>query len=83
MIQIRSKNNIRIIYDNKSNSILSKLEKNHIEVEFQCRSGYCGACRLQLLTGKVRYFQEPIAYLKKGEILPCCCFPIDDLEITI
>lgn len=57
----------------KGESLLDGLERTGHEVEYQCRSGYCGVCRLTLLAGKVSYDETPLAYLGQSEILPCCC----------
>lgn len=65
------------------NCLLEILELHDIAVEYQCRSGYCGACRLKLLKGKVAYRQPPLAFVNDGEILPCCCMPLMDIELEI
>ncbi|RKW40809.1 MAG: (2Fe-2S)-binding protein, partial [Moraxella sp.] len=31
---------------NNETSLLDHLEKNNIHHEYQCRSGYCGSCRV-------------------------------------
>ena len=54
-------------------SLLEGLERTGHEVEYQCRSGYCGMCRLTLLSGSVTYAEPPLAYVGSSEILPCCC----------
>ncbi|NLC37096.1 MAG: 2Fe-2S ferredoxin-like protein [Alcaligenaceae bacterium] len=54
-------------------SLLDGLERTGHEVEYQCRSGYCGACRLTLLDGSVSYAEPPLAFIGQSEILPCCC----------
>lgn len=54
-------------------TLLDTLERHGVEVEYQCRSGYCGACRTPLLAGTVRYLQTPLAFVGTGECLPCCC----------
>ncbi|TKI04783.1 class I ribonucleotide reductase maintenance protein YfaE [Martelella alba] len=64
-------------------SLLDVLEANRIPVEFQCRSGYCGSCRLRLVRGEVRYSQPPLACLRPGDILPCCCLPAGDIELDV
>lgn len=64
-------------------SLLDTLEANRIPVEFQCRSGYCGSCRLRLLRGEVSYTQSPLACLQPGDILPCCCLPAGDIELEM
>ncbi|AFK62948.1 ferredoxin [Advenella kashmirensis WT001] len=62
-------------------TLLEGLERTNHEVEFQCRAGYCGSCRTHLLAGRVRYLTEPLAYIAKDEILPCCCVPVGPLQI--
>lgn len=63
--------------------LLEVLELHAVEVEYQCRSGYCGACRLKLVKGEVAYCQPPLALINDGEILPCCCMPLTDIELDI
>lgn len=63
--------------------LLDFLETHSIEVAYQCRIGYCGICRLKLLKGKVTYFQQPLALINNGEILPCCCTPITNIELEM
>ena len=64
-------------------SILEALEKANIEVTYQCREGFCGACRAQLNSGEVIYNQEPLAFVRDGEILMCCSKPVTDISITL
>ncbi|CAI0712206.1 class I ribonucleotide reductase maintenance protein YfaE [Serratia ficaria] len=63
--------------------LLDVLELHDVQVEYQCRSGYCGACRLKLVKGEVTYRQQPLAFINDGEILPCCCMPLTDIELEI
>lgn len=63
--------------------LLEKLEKNGIIHEYQCRSGYCGSCRVKLQKGKVSYKEQPLAFLNQNEILLCCCQLEDDIEIEL
>ncbi|MFI8416878.1 class I ribonucleotide reductase maintenance protein YfaE [Serratia sp. NPDC078593] len=63
--------------------LLDVLELHDVQVEYQCRSGYCGACRLKLLEGEVVYRQQPLAFINDGEILPCCCMPHTDIELEL
>lgn len=65
------------------NCLLDVLESHNVPVEYQCRSGYCGACRMTLLKGEVAYHQQPLAFINEGEILPCCCMPVMDIELAI
>ncbi len=62
-------------------TLLEGLERTCHEVEYQCRAGYCGSCRTHLVNGSVRYLSEPLAYIAKDEILPCCCVPDGPVQI--
>jgi len=57
----------------KGETLLDALERTGHDVEYQCRSGYCGMCRLTLLSGEVSYAEPPLAFVGPSEILPCCC----------
>ncbi|MDO5059761.1 MAG: class I ribonucleotide reductase maintenance protein YfaE [Neisseria sp.] len=62
-------------------TLLEGLERTGHEVEYQCRSGYCGSCRVKILKGKVDYAEFPLAFLAPGDILPCCCRVIEPITI--
>ncbi|NLY63466.1 MAG: 2Fe-2S ferredoxin-like protein [Alcaligenaceae bacterium] len=64
-------------------SLLEGLERTGHEVEYQCRSGYCGSCRTRLLAGEVRYLTEPLAYVSRNEVLPCCCVPVNTVQLEV
>ncbi|QCI23732.1 2Fe-2S iron-sulfur cluster binding domain-containing protein [Buchnera aphidicola (Macrosiphoniella sanborni)] len=74
----------KIIYKDNI-SLLSVLQINKVYIEYQCCSGYCGICRIELIKGKVFYLikQPMAALLKKKDILPCCCKPYGDIIIKI
>ncbi|KZN61986.1 hypothetical protein N473_20805 [Pseudoalteromonas luteoviolacea CPMOR-1] len=67
----------------QSPSLLCTLEQNNIEIPYQCREGYCGACRAKLIDGQVAYNQEPLAFVRDGEVLLCCSKPITDVVIKL
>ncbi len=54
-------------------TLLDSLIEAGIEPEFQCRSGFCGACRINLVEGDVIYTGEKIGWTNEGEVLPCVC----------
>lgn len=64
-------------------SLLKKLEINGIFPEYQCRSGYCGACRTKIKKGKVSYTVPPLAFIHENEVLLCCCNVETDLELEL
>ncbi len=73
-----------VIFTDKQGTLLDCLEAKDIEVHFHCRDGFCGACRITLNKGKIHYPQgEPLAFVGQNEILPCCCVPVTDIDITI
>lgn len=69
------------LYLPKNQPLLESLEAHDIRIEYQCRQGYCGACRVKLVEGRVDYDEPPLAYIKDEEILTCCSKPITDLKI--
>ncbi|WP_077341678.1 class I ribonucleotide reductase maintenance protein YfaE [Pseudocolwellia agarivorans] len=76
--------NTTVLYKNTEQTLLECLEKEQHEIHYHCRDGYCGACRITLNSGKINYFKgEPLAYVGPNEILPCCCKPISDINITL
>ncbi|XBC39892.1 MAG: class I ribonucleotide reductase maintenance protein YfaE [Buchnera aphidicola (Chaetogeoica yunlongensis)] len=72
-IKILNKNNV--IYYKKTNiALITIFEIHNIFINSECRQGYCGTCRIQLLKGKIIYNKNlPLASYKPGEIFPCCC----------
>ena len=63
-------------------SLLAGLERTNHAVEYQCRSGYCGSCRVKLLSGRVSYRELPMAFIAEGEILACCCVLESDVAVA-
>lgn len=75
----------RIDYSNYKSSgcksLLEYIESQDLEVHYHCRDGYCGACRTILVEGDVNYPKEPLAFVRRGEFLPCCSEPLSNLLI--
>ena len=72
-----------IFHLEESETLLEGLERTGHKVEYQCRSGYCGACRVTLRSGSVDYINIPLAYLRQDEILPCCCRALEPLVVKV
>jgi len=72
-----------IFHLEESETLLEGLERTGHKVEYQCRSGYCGACRVTLRSGSVDYINTPLAYLRQDEILPCCCRALEPLVVEV
>lgn len=62
-------------YLHEDESLLDGLLRTGHEVNYQCRDGYCGSCRIRKLSSshKVIYPILPLAMIDEDEILPCCC----------
>jgi ferredoxin len=63
--------------------LLLQLEAHGHKVHYHCRAGFCGACRCKLVSGQIRYLQEPLAFVRRGEFLPCCSVPTTDISLEI
>lgn len=66
-----------------ASNLLESLEAQGVQLPYQCREGYCGGCRTDLIEGEVAYLQEPMAWINEGEILPCCCVPKTELKLKL
>lgn len=67
----------------QDNNLLETLERTGHQVEYQCRQGYCGACRTEITSGSVTYHTEPLAAITENAILPCCCRANGNIQLTI
>lgn len=68
-------------------SLLRAMESAGIKAPSDCRSGRCGWCRSQLISGEV-YIPESVdgrrlADKEFGYIHPCCSFPLSDIVIDV
>lgn len=65
-------------------TILECAYKNDVEIQYFCASGYCGKCKVKLISGEVKLnhsggiSRDEIA---TGFILTCCSFPKGNVEI--
>lgn len=68
-------------------TLLRAMEKAGVHAPSDCRSGTCGWCHAQLLSGDVYIPQQTdgrrIADKQYGYIHPCCTFPLSDLTIDV
>ncbi len=83
MSNVRLQDGRSFEFDAASSNLLVSLEQQKLDVSYHCRAGFCGACRCKLLSGQVQYLEEPLAFVRKGEFLPCCSVPVGDIEIEI
>lgn len=68
-------------------SLLRAMEAAGLNPPSDCRSGRCGWCHSQLLSGDVFVPEETdgrrMADLQYGYIHPCCTFPVSDVVIDV
>ena len=68
-------------------SLLRAMEAAGLNPPSDCRSGRCGWCHSQLLSGDVFVPEEVdgrrMADLQYGYIHPCCTFPVSDVSIDV
>ncbi|GLP96627.1 class I ribonucleotide reductase maintenance protein YfaE [Paraferrimonas sedimenticola] len=83
MSWIYLKNHKPIFYADDNRTLLETLEDNKVESYSECRNGYCGTCRIKLVNGEVSYPDEPLSHVESDECLPCCCYPVGDVEVNI
>lgn len=62
-------------------TLLAALLRTGHAAEYQCCGGYCGSCRLKLISGNISYQEIPMAFLMPDEILPCCCIVQSNIHI--
>ena len=64
-------------------SLLDSIEAQSLDVDYNCRAGFCGSCKAVLNSGEVEEIQaqNPVCPLAEGEILTCCCRPKTDIEL--
>jgi ferredoxin len=53
----------------KNGKLLDFTEAHGLTPEFGCRSGRCGACKTELISGEVSYLTKPLSPFGPGEML--------------
>lgn len=72
-----------LLFNKQTETLLEALESKQIEIFSQCRSGFCGACKTQIISGEVTYIKQPLVSLNENECLPCCCIPDTNLNLDL
>lgn len=75
--------NERTISIKADESILEVLQESGHSVEYQCKKGFCGSCRIKKVSGEVEYKEDPIAFIGEDEILPCCAIAKSNLRLDV
>jgi ferredoxin-NADP reductase len=62
-------------------SLLELAELNGVPLEFGCRAGSCGQCRVMIAAGRVTHAKQPGVQLVDGECLACIARPQGDVIV--
>ena len=76
----------KIVSTNGTMALLDFAEAHEVEVDYSCRSGSCGECKLRLLKGKCRSeTDEGLTEDEKAEgyILSCVSYPEENCSFDI
>jgi len=71
-------------WNDRFESILELAEENGIEIEYECRQGFCGTCKVKLLSGEVDMDIEDGLEdedREEGFILTCVAVPKSDIVL--
>lgn len=70
---------------NNKDSILEQGEAAGLILPYSCRGGYCGSCKVTLVSGEVDVKSRDglsQAEVEQGNILACSCYPLSDVVIN-
>lgn len=70
-----------LVWDGQDANLLEFAERHDISVESGCRAGSCGSCEVRVVSGKIRYAQQPEHEVAPGHCLLCVGVPDSRLEI--
>jgi ferredoxin-NADP reductase len=83
-IEVRlSRSGRTLIWDGQDANLLDFAERHGIAVDSGCRTGSCGTCQTRLLSGEVRYVDEPDYDILKGHCLLCVGKPHSALVLDV
>ncbi len=74
----------QLFQGNNQATLLEQAETAGIKMDYSCRAGFCGACKVTVKSGEVEQPEVPALSSQEraeGKVLACCCVPRSDLEI--
>lgn len=66
---------------NNRQVLLEQLEQQGIPIDYSCRAGICGCCRIALDSGEVSPLRQG-AVKNNGTILACSCIPKSNIRLS-
>lgn len=70
-----------LVWQGEDANLLDFAERHGLVIESGCRSGSCGSCEVRVISGTVRYPQNPDHDVTPGNCLLCIGTPASALEI--
>lgn len=72
-----------LLWDGRDATLLDFAERHGIEIDSGCRSGSCGSCETELVSGDVHYTSAPDHDVAAGHCLPCVCTPTSAVVVGV
>lgn len=76
---VRSERSLR--WHGHEASLLELAEQGGVRLEYGCRAGSCGQCRVMITAGRVTHAKRPGVELVDGECLSCIARPVGDVVV--
>ena len=76
---VRSERSLR--WQGTEDSLLDLAEQEGVRLEWGCRAGSCGQCRVMIAAGRVAHAKRPGVELVDGECLACIARPVGDVVV--
>lgn len=78
-----SRSGLEVHWDQRFSSLLELAEACDVPVRWSCRTGVCHTCETPVISGGIRYRQEPLEAPANGIALICCCEPDGDITVDL
>ena len=78
--------NDHIFSGDNQKTLLEQAETAGVVLDYSCRAGFCGMCKVTLMSGQVDQPDVPALLpqeRQQGKVLACCCVPKTDVVIKI
>lgn len=78
-----SRSNVSAKWQPEFGSLLEFAEAQGLMPDFSCRAGICNTCECGLISGDLRYVEEPLCVPEDGRALICCSVPKSNIELDL